>query len=443
MARVIDTIVIGAGQAGLAASYYLTQQGRDHVVLERRRVGESWRSGRWDSFTLVTPNWTLQLPGFHYDGDDPDGFLGRDGVVNYLERYVELFDPPLRLGVDVTSVERGPNAGRYIVETSNASLEANNVIVATGSFQKPKIPALRSMVPDHILQMHSSEYRNSETLPPGAVLVVGSGQSGAQIAEELYQAGRKVYLSTGSAGRGPRRYRGKDVTQWLYEMGFSDKTVDTLSSPEAKFESSPHLTGKAGGYTLNLHQFARDGVVLLGRINDIREGKATLAPDLMQNLAKADKFETDIKKTVDEYILKARLDVPKEPSNGRGPLDGYDAEIVTQLDLDAAAIGTIIWATGYSFDFGWIRLPIFDSDGYPIQKQGVTEYPGLYFLGLLWLHTSNSSLLSGVGKDAAHIAADIAARDQQALGVLRTVRPRGWHVGSEKPGAISRVIGHP
>ena len=411
MTKVIDTIVIGAGQAGLTASYFLTQQGRDHVVLEKSRVGESWRSGRWDSFTLVTPNWTLKLPGFHYQGDDPDGFLARDGVVDYLERYVELFDPPLRLGVGATSLEQGPGGDQYIVETGSGPLEARNVIVATGSFQKPKIPSLSSKVPGKILQIHSSEYRNPDTLPPGAVLVVGSGQSGAQIAEELYQeGGRKVYLSTGSAGRGPRRYRGKDVNWWLNEMGFGNKTVDTLPSPRAKFAASPHITGKAGGRTLNLHQFARDGVDLLGRVIDVHEGKAVLAPDLMQNLARADEFAAGIKQAVDGYISKAGVDIPEEPSNGRGPRDGFDAEIVTQLDLNSLAINTIVWATGYAFDFGWVRLPVFDDDGYPIQKRGVTAYPGLYFLGLLWLHTSGSSLLSGVGQDAAHIAADIAAR---------------------------------
>ena len=410
MAEVTDTVVIGGGQAGLAASYLLTQQGRDHVVLERSRVGERWRSARWDSFTLVTPNWSVLLPGFHYHGDDPDGFLARDEVVEYLERYVELFDPPLRLGVEATSVEQGPVGGRYIVETASGPLEANNVIVASGLFQTPKIPPLRIEMPSHILQIHSGEHRNPDALPSGAVLVVGSGQSGAQIAEELYQAGRKVYLCVGSAGRGPRRYRGKDVAWWLNEKGDGNRTVDTLPSPRAKFGSSPHLTGKAGGRTLNLHQFARDGVALLGRMIGVREGKITLAPDLMENLAKADKFEADIKKAVDGYILNAGLDVPEEPSDDRELRDGFDAEIITQLDLNAASINTIVWATGYTFDFGWVRLPVFDDDGYPIQKRGVTAYPGLYFLGLVWLYTAKSSLLAGVGDDAAHIAAHIAAR---------------------------------
>jgi putative flavoprotein involved in K+ transport len=410
MAKIVDTVVVGGGQAGLAASYFLTQQGRDHVVLERSRVGESWRSGRWDSFTLVTPNWQLQLPGFHYQGDAPDGFLARDEVVEYLERYAELFKPPLLLGVEATSVEQGPGGGGYIVETTSVALEASNVIVAAGRFQKPKIPALRSLLPSQILQIHSGEYRNPNTLPPGAILVVGSGQSGAQIAEELYQAGRKVYLCVGNAGRIPRRYRGKDMAWWLNEMGHFDRTADTLPSPRDRFGGSSHVSGKGGGRTLNLHQFAKDGVLLLGRMIGVSEHKVTLAPDLMENLTKADKLAADMKKAVDDYITKTGLDVPGGPSDEREPRDGYDAGIITQLDLNSAAINTVIWATGYTFDFGWVRLPVLDDDGYPIQKRGVTAYPGLYFLGLPRLHTLKSGIIFGVGEDAAHITADIAAR---------------------------------
>ena len=407
-----DTVVIGAGQAGLAASYYLTKQGRDHVVLEKSRVGEAWRSGRWDSFTLVTPNWTLQLPGFPYRGDAPDAFLPRDEVVAYLERYAESFDSPIRLGVEALSVAQRPDNGRYVytVETTSGPIEAENVIVAAGRFQTPKIPRVGRELPGHILQIHSGAYRNPEALPPGAVLVVGTGQSGAQIAQELYQAGRQVYLSVGSAGRAPRRYRGKDITWWIDATGLWKQTVDQLPSPKAKFAGSPHVSGKAGGRTLNLHQFARDGVVLLGRLVGASEGQAAFAPDLKENLAKADKFAEDLKRAIDKYILQAGLDAPEKPSDAGEPLDGYDAEIVTELDLTAAGISTVIWATGYGYDFGWVRLPVFDADGFPAQKRGVTAYPGLYFLGLPWLHTAGSGVISGVGDDAAHVTADIAAR---------------------------------
>lgn len=411
MTEQIDTLIIGGGQAGLATSYYLTQQGREHIVLEQsHRVGASWRR-RWDSFTLVTTNWQLQLPGFPYQGNDPDGFLSRDEVVAYLEQYVALFNPPLRFGVRVTSLEQKPDGTGYLVKTDDMAFEATNVVVATGIFQDPKIPSFSGDLPKGILQIHTSEYRNPQALPAGAVLVVGSGQSGAQIAEELNESGRKVYLGVGSAGRMPRRYRGRDMTWWLDKTGFADKTVDTLPSPKAKFAGSAHVTGKDGGRTLNLHQFARDGVILLGRMTGVRGGKAILAPDLMENLAKADEFAADTKKTVDEYIQKVGLDAPEEPpSTEPEPQDGYHTEVITQLDLKSADIQSVIWATGYTFDFKWIQLPVLDEDGYPVQQRGVTGFRGLYFLGLPWLHTVKSGLLWGVGEDAAHIAADIAAR---------------------------------
>ena len=409
MNEAIDTIIIGAGQAGLAASYYLTEQRREHVVLERSRIGESWRTGRWDSFTLVTPNWTVQLPGFPYAGSEPDGFMPRDEVVAHLEAYARSFNAPVRLGVEVSSVEREPLTGRYAVETNGGPLEADNVIIAVGLFQQPKIPPMASRVPSGVLQIHSSEYRNAEALPPGAVMVVGSGQSGAQIAEELYQAGRKVYLCIGSTGRIGRRYRGRDTVRWLDHIGFF-KTVDELPSPQSRFVATPHVSGKAGGRTLNLHQFARDGVVLLGHLTDVGEGKVTLAPDMMESMAQADKLAGDITKAIDAYILEAGLDVPEEPAGETELRDGFQAEVLSELDLASAGIATIIWAAGYSFDFGWVRLPIYDAAGYPIQKRGATAYPGLYFLGLPWIHTGKSGLLWGVGADAADIAADLAAR---------------------------------
>ena len=410
MTRSVDTVVIGAGQAGLAASFYLTQQGRDHVVLEKSRVAESWRSGRWDSFTLVTPNWMLQLPGFRYQGDAPDGFLPRDEVVAYLEHYAELFHPPLFLGVEATSVERSPGGGGCLVETTSGPIEARNVIVAAGRYQKPAIPALGSLLPSQILQIHSGEYRNTDALPAGAVLVVGSGQSGAQIAEELYQAGRIVYLSVGSAGRIRRRYRGKDMAWWLNQIGYYDRTASPFASPNRNEGGSAHVSGKAGGRTLNLHQFARDGVQLLGRLTEVCEHHVALAPDLMERLAETDKFAADIEESVDEYIAKTGLDVPEEPSAVPEPRDGYDTEIITRLDMRAAAINTVIWATGYAFDFGWIRLPIFDDHGAPIHNRGITDSTGLYFLGLPMLHTAKSGIIFGVGEDAAYITADIAAR---------------------------------
>lgn len=404
----IDTVVVGGGQAGLAMSYLLTQQDREHVILEKgRRVGESWR-GRWDSFTLVTPNWQLQLPGFPYEGDDPEGFLSRDEVVAYLEEYVALFDPPLRFGVEVNAVERSEEGDGYLVHTPERVYEASNVVVAAGTFQHPDIPAFSGNVPEDIVQRHSSEYRNPQALPDGPVLVVGSGQSGCQIAQELNEGGRKVTLCTGSAGRLPRRYRGKDGMWWAVELGIADQTVDELESPEERFDANPQISGKEGGQEINLHQFAREGIVLLGHLEHIQDQKAFLASDLHENLAAADKAVEQFRKGVDKYVRKTGLGVPKETVSE--PRDGYDQEQITQLDLVEAGIRTIIWATGFGRDYSWVRLPVFDEYGYPVQERGVTEYPGLYFLGLHWLHKLKSGLFLGVGEDAGHVAEHIAER---------------------------------
>jgi putative flavoprotein involved in K+ transport len=407
MTEQVDTVIVGAGQGGLSTSYYLKQQGREHVILEKEnQAAQVWRN-RWDSFTLITPNWMLRLPGAEYKGDDPDGFIARDEVVAYFEEYIERFDLPVRYGIRVISVE--PIEAGYRVRTDKAEFEAANVVIATGMFQQAKMPPFSSNLPAEINQLHSSEYSNPEALPAGAVLVVGSAQSGCQIAEELYQEGKNVYLSVGVAGRFPRRYRGKDITVWL-EEAFPERTVDQLPSPKAKYAGSVHGTGKDGGHTINLHQFARDGVVLLGHIQSVEEDRIVLAPDLKENLANADKLETEIIQGIDNFIEKSGLDVPEETLPKL--MDGFEAEEIAELNLKSAGITSVIWATGYKFNFSLVKLPIFDEDGYPLQKRGVTEYPGIYFVGLPFLHTSQSGLLAGVGDDAAHVVSAIAAGEK-------------------------------
>lgn len=406
MTQQIDTIIVGAGQAGLSTSYYLIQQGREHIILEQAdQVAEPWRK-RWDSFTLITPNWTVRLPGAEYQGDSPDSFMPRDEVVTYFEEYIEQFKMPIKFGFRVTSVE--PIEAGYLVTTDQGEFESSNVVIATGMYQHPRIPPFSANLSAEINQLHSHEYRNPEALPAGAVLVVGSAQSGCQIAEELFQEGRKVYLSVGRAGRLPRRYRGKDITWWLEEIGFTDRTIDQFPSPKVKFAGSAHGTGKDGGHTINLHQFARDGVVLLGHIQSVQEDRILLAPDLKENLANADKGEAEFLKEIDNYIEKSGLDVPEETLPELR--DGYEAEVILELDLKSAGITSVIWATGFKFDFSLVKLPVFDEDGYPVQKRGVTEYPGLYFIGLQFLHTIKSGLLSGVGDDAAHIVSDLTSK---------------------------------
>lgn len=406
MTEQVDTIIVGGGQGGLSTSYYLTQQGCEHVILEQAdQAAEVWRN-RWDSFTLNTPNWMTRLPGAEYQDNDPDGFMPRDEVVAYFEEYIERFNLPIRFGCRVTSV--APIEAGYLVSTDEGEFEAANVVIAAGLHQQPKIPPFSTNLPAEIRQLHSSEYRNPEALPAGAVLVVGSAQSGCQIAEELYQSGRKVYLSVSSSPRIPRRYRGKDITWWMDVVGLFDKTVDQLPSPKAKFAPSAHSTGKDGGHTINLHQFARDGVVLLGRIHSAQADRILLAPDLKENLAKVDKAEAEMVIAFNDYIEKNELDFPLEVLPELS--DGFQAEEITDLDLNSAGISSVIWATGFKFDFGLVKLSAFDEDGYPLQKRGVTEFPGLYFIGLPFLYKLKSGLLAGVGDDAAHVAEHIDSR---------------------------------
>lgn len=296
----------------------------------------------------------------------------------------------------------------FQVRTTDRDYEAKNVVIATGLYQSPKIPAFAAAIPAEILQLHSMQYRNPSVLPHGAVLVIGTGQSGTQIAEELYQSGRKVYLSIGSAGRVPRRYRGKDISDWFTRMGMFDTQVQTLKSPAEKFHPHSQISGKNGGESLNLHQFSRDGVVLLGHVRDAREGRLIIAQDVKDTLAKVDQFEVDALNRVDDYVARAGLSVPSETIPQLRY--GYDQDVITELDLKTSGISTVLWATGYNFDFSLVKLPIVDEDGYPIQKRGVTDYQGLYFLGMPWLHTRRSGILFGVGDDAAYLAAHIAAR---------------------------------
>lgn len=408
----VEVVIIGGGQAGLALSYYLTRQGRTHLVLEQGRVGETWRSQRWDSFTLITPNWMNQLPGFSYQGDDPGGFLPREDIVAYLEQYAASFNAPLHCGVRIKAVRQQPGGDGYVVEAEQMTFEARNVVLATGAYPKPKLPAASAALPVDFCQLHTSQYRNPQALPSGAVLVVGSGQSGCQIAEELCQSGRQVYLSTSSCGRVPRRYRGKDITWWLTRTGFFDRTIDQLPSPNARFACNPQLSGAQGGHDINLRQFAREGIILLGHVQAVKGKQIILAPDLEENLTRADAFEIQTTQGIDEYIKKTGMKVAADCTNREvPPSETLTAKPILALDLQSACISSIIWATGYELDFGWVQIPVFDQAGYPVHRRGVTAFPGLYFLGLHWLYKTKSALLYGVGDDAAFIASVIADRD--------------------------------
>ena len=436
--RQVETVIVGGGQAGLALSYYLKQAGREHVVLERApAVANAWRNQRWDSFTLVTPNFQVRMPGAEYQGNDPYGFMSLAEVVRYFDDYVQRFDLPVHSSVEVHSVEKTRKG--YVVLTSDGTYEAENVVIATGFYQAPKIPKLSERLPEEILQLHSMEYKNATLLPAGAILVVGTGQSGAQIAEELYQSGRKVYLSVGSAGRAPRRYRGRDINDWFTRIGLFDTKVEELKSPRDKFAYHPQISGKNGGHSLNLHQFARDGVVLLGHVRDFRDGSLILAPDMHETLEKVDQFEINALQRIDDYIDRTGLKVSVE--SVQELYDGYSQELLTELDLKGCGISTVIWATGYTFNYSLVKLPVVDADGYPMQKRGVSRFEGLYFLGMPWLHNRKSGILFGVGDDAAYLAEHIAARSTARVPVEVSVggHHRASQLADESRGVVLEV----
>jgi len=373
------------------------------VLDQSEKPAEAWRNHRWDSFTLNTPNWQTRLPGAEYKGSDPDGFMSRSDVITYLENYVANFQLPVRYGVRVDRVERNETTGLYLIRTNDGdAVTASNVVMATGLYQTPKVPRFSIALPAAIRQVHSDAYRNPQELLPGAVLVVGSAQSGAQIAEELYLAGKKVYLAVGRAGRMPRRYRGKDANWWSEKLGLYDRTVDQLPSPGAKFVGKPHISGTMGGHTLNLHQFARDGVSLLGHLQGIEGSRLRLAPDLWDNLARADAHEAAFITSVDDYVEKAGLVAPAEMLPALR--DGFRSPLITELDVGVSGITNVIWATSYAFDFSLVKLPVLDGDGFPKQTGGITAHSGLYFVGLPWLPTAKSGLLYGVGDGARSIA---------------------------------------
>jgi putative flavoprotein involved in K+ transport len=411
-----ETIVIGGGQAGLALSACLTRLGHEHVVLERGRLAERWRSERWDSLTLLSPNWMTRLPGAWYQGNDPDGFVGRDWVVQFLEDYAAAFEAPLRCGVRVESVQPQDGTSGYLVQTTDlgqdsaATITARNVVVATGAFQHPKIPPLSAALPAGILQLSSRDYRNPAQLPPGAVLVVGSGGSGSQIADELCEHGRTVYLSIGRCQRWPRRYRGKDIWAWFDVMGLLDE-VGRRHYIDPSYGCTAVLTGVRGGYDLDYDRFAAAGVTLLGHLQGYDNGTLYFADDLQERLNRWDESRTLLTGMIEAYIQQARLDVPPDSAQDGAVSRAWRRRApLLELDLTARGISTVLWATGFSHDFRWLELPVLDERGDPIQLRGVTALPGVYFLGLRRMHTVKSSFLFGVGEDAAYLAQQIVAR---------------------------------
>ena len=407
-----DTLVIGAGQAGLATSYHLSRLGRDHVVLEAHRIGETWRSRRWDSFTLVTPSWTIRLPGLAEIPGDPAGFLPRAGIVGMLEGYATAIGAPVREGVTVRHLDRSPDGEGFVASTSDGPITARQVIVCTGFFRTPRVPEFASDVAPEIHQLDATAYRNAGALPDGGVLVVGSGQSGVQIVEDLQEAGRDAWLSVGRAIRFPRRYRGRDVFEWVRDVGLMELTEDKSPDPRGRFGPNPHITGARGGHTINLHRFARDGVHLLGRVSGADGTRLHIDPDLHERLAGIDKATAEMRAGFDKFAAATGSDAPPaDPSNTdeHDGLEGVDVPIREEIDLAAEGIGTIIWAAGLVPDWSWIRLPIFDDRGQPIHDGGVTREPGLAFVGGRYQRFLKSDLFYGVGEDAEYVVERLAA----------------------------------
>lgn len=410
-----SAVVIGAGQAGLSMSWYLTRDGVDHVVLERDSVGCDWRDRRWDNFTLVTPNWQCDLPGFPYDRGDPHGFMTRDEVYRFVQDYAASFDPPVQTGTTVTGLTQNPAGGFDItVRRSGAEdvLHTDQVVVATGGYQKPRLPRMADRLSSSITQLHSADYRGAHQLPDGAVLIVGSGQSGAQIAEDLHLDGRAVHLVTGTAPRCARFYRGRDCVAWLSDMGTYDIPIEAQAGGVAKRENSNHyMTGRGGGRDIDLRAFALEGMRLYGRLASATGTHLTFEPTLTSNLDHADSVAEGIKDLIDAYIEREGIDAPAEARYV--PVWRPESE-PTALDLEQAGITSVIWCVGFATDYSWLRAGVFDGEGHVCHDRGVTSVPGLYFLGLPWLHTWGSGRFASVGRDAEHLYHQMVAAGQKS-----------------------------
>jgi len=405
----LESIVIGGGQAGLATSYYLSQLGQEHMIFEQAdRAANAWRNERWDSFTLVTPNWTLgSIPGAKLKETERNGFMPRNKIVKFFEEYIKEHKLPVKYSTRVNSVEKEDHG--FNIQTDKGKFNAKNVVIATGLFQQPRIPNFSSSISREIKQIPSTKYRNPEGLPPGGVLIIGSAQSGSQIAEELHNAERKVFLSIGgTSGRVPRRYRGKDIIEWLLIVGFFNVTPEQLPPGRGRFDGIPHLSGTKGGHTINLHQFAREGMSLLGHLRGAEDMKVFFAPNLYENLTRIDQFEINLRSMIDGFISAKGLDAPVEEASYMN--DGFLQPVIEILDLKKENIKTIIWACGYKFDYSFAKFPIYDSAGFPVQNSGVTNTPGLYFAGLPWMPSMKTGLLVGVGESAESVAADISGK---------------------------------
>ena len=408
--NIFETIIIGGGHAGLSASYYLKTLGIKHIVFERGRVGESWRSQRWDSFLMNTSNRVNVLPGDNYTGKFPEGFCTAGSFVSSLEAYVSKFELPVAEQVEVISLEKEEGQPYFTVIVSEKGIQKNyksrQVIICSGGQNEKKIPAFATNLPAGIAQLHAGQYRNASQLPDGAVLVTGSAQSGCQITEDLLDSGRKVFLSTSMVARIPRRYRGKDCIDWLLMMGFFNLKTQEVADPKVFSMKPPQLSGTGDGTrTMSLQDLARKGAVILGRMIDVNENKILFNKDAHEHVKFADEFSKKAKDMIDGFISKNQLTAPPPDED---PADMPDtnaacASSIISLTLKDHNIQSIIWSTGFNSNFSYVKFPVLDTNGNPIHKNGMTEIEGLYFLGLPWLRSRKSALINGIKDDAEFI----------------------------------------
>jgi putative flavoprotein involved in K+ transport len=399
----VEVLVVGGGKAGIAMSDHLGQRGISHLVLERGRIAERWRSQRWDSLVANGPAWHDRFPGMEFSDVAPDEFPGKEQVADYFVAYAKQVAAPIRCGVEVTSVRKRPNAAGFHAETSEGTVDARFVVAATGPFQRPVIPAI---VPEDagVEQLHSSGYRNPAQLPDGAVLVVGAGSSGVQIADELLRAGRRVYLSVGPHDRPPRQYRGRDFVWWLGVLGKWDEQVP----PQGKEHVTIAVSGARGGHTVDFRDLADRGMVLLGRTSSYEGGTMRFGGDLAENITHGDANYLSLLDEADAYVTANGLDLPEDPSARElDALPSSATDPIRELDLAAAGVTSIIWATGFEVDYSWLEVNAFDADGKPSHRRGVSTESGVYFLGLPWLTRRGSSFIWGVWHDAGYVAEHI------------------------------------
>jgi putative flavoprotein involved in K+ transport len=405
--RHVPVVVVGGGQAGLSVSYHLKQRGIAHLIFEKETAAHTWATQRWDTFCLVTPNWQCDLPGHPYDGPDPDGFMKKDEIVAYLAAFVAKVAPPIREGVAVTRVTRRAD-GLFDVTTSEGDCIANEIVVASGGYHSPIIPRVAERLPGSVVQIHSNQYRNPAQLPEGEVLVVGSGQSGAQIAEDLHLAGRRVHLAVGDAPRCARFYRGRDVVTWLADMGYYEKTVEDHPLRDGVRDNTNHyVTGRDGGRDIDLRRFATEGMQLYGVLEDYRQGSLHFRDTLKRSLDGADRTYNGINAAIDQHIAEMGIAAPAQAPYTPVWEPG---EPVTRLALEGSGITSVVWCIGFTPDFRWLDASVFDGAGQPKHKRGITNEDGVSFIGLPWLNTWGSGRFGAVGRDADYLVQVIQKR---------------------------------